>query len=476
MFSLDLLEEAQTSNKGYQNIIAISKQDDLIRTLSEFKIKAKADRISVGPTVTRIEFQLSPGILLSKVEKLMPNIAMALSVPSVSFVKSIPGKTTIAVEIANDKAEMVTLREIIESDQYKNSKGKLTFALGKDLSGVNHVADLRKMPHLLVGGSTNSGKSAFLNSLITSIIFRATPKEVQFVMIDPKRVELSFYKDIPHLLTPVITDMSDAAKALNMLIVEMERRFELFVGASTRDIENYNEKVDDNHKLPFIVLVVDELAELMMTKRKEVEPAICRLAQLARATGIHLVLATQRPSVDVITGLMKSNITSRIAFSVAQGIDSRTILDEGGAENLIGKGDMIFKPIGNTQPIRIQGCYISENETHAIVESIKATNKPVRPFTKVVNKVEDMLAGCFGSGKTSIDEAEEIMPKAIIWAAGQRGFNIQNIQNAFNCSYDVSRRVLDTLKVFCIVYLDSGVHKCNLNESQAKDFVKKHYV
>ena len=467
MFSLELLNQAEGNVVSSDEFAAWAKQDILIKTLADFKVKASADTISVGPTVTRIEFQLAPGILVGKVERLMDNIAMALSVPSVHFVKHIQGKTTMGIEIPNDTAQVVTLKECLESARFKNSESLLTFALGKDISGEIRCADLQKMPHLLVGGSTNSGKSSFLNSTILSILSRATPEEVKFIMIDPKRVELSFYKNIPHLMMPVITDIEEASKALKGLIVEMERRLDLFESVSTRNLEGYNDMQENCNKLPFIVLVIDELAELMMTAGKEVEPAICRLAQLARATGIHLIVATQRPSVDVITGLIKSNIGSRISFSVQSAGDSRTILGHNGAETLIGKGDMLYMPIG-TQPNRIQGCYVSEEETHAVVESIKANTEKSQEF------IENGFINPFDA-RSDNEVAEEILPDVILWSALQNGFTIENIQLEFRCSPTVAQKVIESLKVYCIITLANGCYHSKHNASTAHRFVMTHF-
>jgi len=322
----------------------------LMQTLNDFKVGANVREVAVGPTVTRYEVMLEPGILVKRIVALADNLAMSLAAIDVRVEAPIPGKSAIGIEVPNDVVQLVSMRECLETQEFINSPSKLTFALGKDVAGNYKYADLAKMPHLLIGGSTNSGKSVCLNALITSILFRATPREVRFVMIDPKRVELTLYDGIPHLLSPVIKDTKQAAGIFRSVLKEMESRYDAFNRVATRNIAGYNEKVDPRDRLPYIVVVVDELADLMMTHGPDVETSICRLAQLARATGIHLVLATQRPSVDVITGIIKANIGSRIAFAVATQVDSRTILDTPGADRLIGRGDMLFLPMDASRP------------------------------------------------------------------------------------------------------------------------------
>ena len=351
------------------------------RTLEQFNIGANVVEVASGPSVTRYEIQLAPGIKVSKIVSLADNLAMSLAAIDVRVEAPIPGKSAIGVEVPNASPVMVTLRECLETDEFKNAASKLTVALGKDVSGQYKYADLCKMPHLLIGGSTNSGKSVCLNVLIASLVFRNTPRDVRMLMIDPKRVELSLWDGIPHLMHPVVKDVKQAAGIFRAALREMDRRYDLFATLGTRNIDGYNQRVPNTERLPYLVLIVDELADLMMQQGPEVETSICRLAQLARATGIHLVIATQRPSVDIITGTIKANISSRIAFAVASQVDSRTILDMAGADRLIGKGDMLFMPIDASKPLRIQGCYLSENETNAIVDYLKQQEKPVFTFS-----------------------------------------------------------------------------------------------
>ena len=340
-------------------------------TLASFKIEAKVVNVKRGPVITRYEVQPAPGIRVKRIENLADDLALALAAIDVRVEAPVPGKSVIGIEVPNKRIALVRLRELLELDAFKTAPSKLTFALGKDIAGSPRLADLSKMPHLLIGGATNSGKSVCLNSLIVSILSRAHPDEVKLSLIDPKRVELPLFNGVPHLAHPVVVDAKGAARALKGAIREMERRYRLFAERGVRNIDSYNEAVKSDESadpLPHIVIVIDELADLMMQGGSEFEKLICRIAQLARATGIHLVVATQRPSVNVITGLIKANIPSRIAFAVASQTDSRVILDCNGAERLIGRGDMLFQPIDAPKPIRIQGAFVSEQEVHRVVE------------------------------------------------------------------------------------------------------------
>ncbi len=342
-------------------------------TLASFKIEAKVVNVKRGPVITRYEVQPAPGIRVKRIENLADDLALALAAIDVRVEAPVPGKSVIGIEVPNRRIALVRLRELLELEEFKAAPSKLTFALGKDIAGVPKLADLSKMPHLLIGGATNSGKSVCLNSLIISILSRAHPDEVKLSLIDPKRVELTLFNGIPHLAHPVVVDAKGAIRALKAAIREMERRYRLFAEQGVRNIDSYNELVnqrEDGEPLPHIVIVIDELADLMMQAGGEFEKLICRIAQLARATGIHLVIATQRPSVNVITGLIKANIPSRIAFAVASQTDSRVILDCNGAERLIGRGDMLFQPIDAPKPIRIQGAFVSEQEVHRVVETL----------------------------------------------------------------------------------------------------------
>ncbi len=376
--------------KGGKKAIA-DNATKLQRTLYSFGVSAKVENVSVGPAITRYELKPAEGVRVNKIANLADDIALNLAAESIRIEAPIPGKQAVGIEIPNKENETVHLRDIIESDNFIEHSSKLAFALGKDVAGKEIVADIAKMPHVLIAGSTGSGKSVCINTLITSIIYKAKPSEVKLVMVDPKVVELSVYNGIPHLLIPVVTDPKKAAGALAWAVQEMENRYKLFAGKGVRDLKGYNEAVkneDGMGILPQIVIIIDELADLMMVAAKDVEDAICRLAQMARAAGMHLVIATQRPSVDVITGLIKANIPSRIAFAVSSQVDSRTILDMVGAEKLLGKGDMLFYPTGVSKPTRIQGAFISDKEVEKIVDFLKS-NGEVTYSEDILEKIEN---------------------------------------------------------------------------------------
>lgn len=414
----------------------------LEQTLEHFKIQANVVEVAAGPTVTRYEIQLAPGIKVSRIVALADNLAMALAAIDVRVEAPIPGKSAIGIEVPNKHPGIVTLREMVEHPDFQSAPSKLTFALGKDVAGDAKYADLTRMPHMLVAGSTNSGKSVCLNALIASLVYRATPKEVQMLMIDPKRVELSLWDGIPHLMHPVVKDVKQAAGIFRAAIKEMDRRYDLFARMGTRNIDGYNQKVEEDEKLPYLVIIVDELADLMMQCAAEIETSICRLAQLARATGIHLVIATQRPSVDVITGLIKANISSRIAFAVSSQVDSRTILDANGAERLIGRGDMLFLPIDAAKPARIQGCFLSEAETNALVDFLKGQEKP--NFT--LNPVE-VSSGGGGSGGSMDDDVDDDFFEAAVRLVVTNGqASTSMLQRRFKIGYTRAARIVDIMQ------------------------------
>ena len=351
--------------------------DTLVKTLEEFGVSTKVLNISRGPSVTRYELQPSAGVKISRITGLADDIALRLATTGVRIEAPIPNKAAVGIEVPNKVSASVCLREILDSPEFKNAKSKLTVALGKDISGNIVVTDLAKMPHLLIAGTTGSGKSVCTNSMIQSILFRSSPSDVRMLLIDPKQVEFSIYNGIPHLLVPVVSDPRKAAGALGWAVTEMLNRYKIFAENNVRNLESYNEvakKSETLQTMPQILIVIDELADLMMAAANEVEDAIIRLAQMARAAGMHLVIATQRPSVDVITGLIKANIPSRLALTVASAVDSRTILDAGGAEKLLGKGDMLFMPVGMSKPQRVQGCFVSNREVESVVEFLKATD------------------------------------------------------------------------------------------------------
>ena len=414
------------------------------QTLEQFNIGANVVEVASGPTVTRYEIQLAPGIKVSKIVSLADNLAMSMAAIDVRVEAPIPGKSAIGVEVPNASPMVVSLRECLETDEYKNAPSKLTFALGKDVAGQYKYADLTKMPHLLIGGSTNSGKSVCLNVIIASLLYRATPRDVRLLMIDPKRVELSLWDGIPHLMHPVVKDVKQAAGLFRAAIKEMDRRYDIFSVMGTRNLDGYNARVPESEKLPYIVLIVDELADLMMQQGPEIEQSICRLAQLARATGIHLVLATQRPSVDIITGTIKANIGSRIAFAVASQVDSRTILDMVGADRLIGRGDMLYMPIDAAKPLRVQGCYLSENETNTLVEYLRQQEKPQFTFTLGESSPSGAAGG--GGDSSGEDEDDQFFEQAVRLVVNNGQASTSMLQRRFRIGYTRAARIVEMME------------------------------
>ena len=432
-----------------------SNVERLEKTLNDFGVKGKIADVSCGPAITQYEFQPAAGVKVSKIVNLSDDIALSMAVAGVRIEAPIPGKAAVGIEIPNKTTGMVCLREVVESDVFQNSKSKLTVALGKDISGKPIIADLAKMPHLLIAGSTGSGKSVCMNALINSILYKATPDEVKFLMVDPKKVELGNYNGIPHLISPVVTDAKKAASALRWAVHEMERRYELFAANGVKDMQRFNalsekriaEAETDEAKatievMPYIVVLIDELADLMMVAPADVEDAICRLAQMARAAGIHLVVATQRPSVDVITGIIKANIPSRIAFAVSSQIDSRTILDMGGAEKLLGRGDMLFYPTGLPKPQRVQGVYVSDKEIDRIVEAVKVQGRmPVynEEITNVEIKSETI-------GGEEAEEWDDLIPEAAKLFIENGQASISLLQRRFRVGYTRAARIVDQME------------------------------
>lgn len=370
--NIELVNIPGVTNK--KNVRAIDQSRQLEETLAHFGIKAQVIEVHHGPVITRYDLQPAPGVKVSRIVNLIDDLALSLAAKGLRLEAPIPGKAAIGVEVPNQETQIVTFREILDSKIFWNS-GKLSFGLGVDIAGDTVVADLQKMPHLLIAGATGSGKSVCVNTLIMSILYKSLPDEVKFIMIDPKMVELSMYNGIPHLMSPVVTEAKKASGVLKVVVNEMERRYKLFAEARVRDLAKYN-ALPEIEKLPFVVVIIDELADLMMVAPVEVEDSICRLAQMARATGIHLVVATQRPSVDVITGLIKANVPSRVAFAVSSQVDSRTILDSAGAERLLGRGDMLFAPVGAMKPLRVQGALVTEKEIEAVIKHWKSQGQP----------------------------------------------------------------------------------------------------
>jgi len=420
----------------------------LMETLASFGVGASMVNISIGPTVTRFELQPNTGVKVSKIVSLADDIALNLAATGVRIEAPIPGKAAVGIEIPNKEVRTVYLREVIETKSFYINSSKLSFAVGKSITGRPVVADIARMPHLLIAGATGSGKSVCINTLITSILYKASPEEVKLLMIDPKVVELNIYNGIPHLLIPVVTDPKKAAAALGWAVHEMTTRYGLFAECNVRDLKGYNEylKLNKQPPLPQIVIIIDELADLMMVSPAEVEDSVCRLAQMARAAGIHLVIATQRPSVDVITGLIKANIPSRIAFAVSSHIDSRTILDMAGAEKLLGKGDMLFYPAGESKPMRVQGAYISDKEVERIVSFIKSGSK-----CEYDESILDHINNTSEYKQTETEEDDELLPRAveIVLDAGQASTSL--LQRKLRIGYARAARIIDQLESMNIV-------------------------
>lgn len=416
--------------------------ENLEGTLDEFGIEANVVEIATGPTITRYEIQLGPGIKVARIVSLADNIAMNLAAHAVRVEAPIPGKAAIGVEVPNSKPTPVMLKEVCDTKEFRDSPSRLLVALGQDVAGVNKYADLARMPHLLIGGATNSGKSIGLATLITSLLMRNTPKDVRLVMIDPKRVELTLFDGIPHLMCPVIKDVKEAPGVLRAVWREMDRRYDLLSENGVRNIQSWNEKATFQDRMPYIVVIIDEMADLMIQARAEVETSIVRLAQLARAVGIHLVLATQRPSVDVITGIIKANIPSRIAFSVASQIDSRTILDQKGAEDLIGKGDMLFMPIDADKAVRVQGCYVSEKEIEEICKFWRAQETP----QYVLEPLEDAHDAKKEGGDFGEEGADPLWEESVRWVVDRGQASTSMLQRRFSIGFQRASRLLDTME------------------------------
>ncbi len=450
--SIDFLKPGKSTTKLGKKAVT-DTANKLQKTLYSFGVSAKVENVSVGPSITRYELKPAEGVRVSKIANLSDDIALSLAAETIRIEAPIPGKQAVGIEIPNKEKEVVALKDIIESNEFKGAKSKLSFALGKDAAGEAVVTDIAKMPHVLIAGSTGSGKSVCINTLITSIIYKAKPSEVKLVMVDPKVVELSVYNGIPHLLIPVVTDPRKAAGALAWAVQEMVNRYHLFAEKNVRDIAGYNEALEKEGtegKLPQIVIIIDELADLMMVAKNDVEDAICRLAQMARAAGMHLVIATQRPSVDVITGIIKANIASRISFAVTSQVDSRTILDSAGAEKLLGKGDMLFFPTGVLKPIRIQGAFVSDAEVEKIVTFLKENGGPTYS-EDVLEKIERANSTDKELDEQDDDETDPFLMEAIDTVVDLGQASASFIQRRFKVGYARAGRIIDQMEARGII-------------------------
>ncbi len=465
--SVSLLKKSDRRNgKGGDDIIETAEK--LKETLQTFGVEVSIDpaNCSKGPAVTRYELTPAPGVKVSRIVSLSDDIKLSLGAADIRIEAPIPGKSAVGIEVPNSESSAVPFRDLIESKDFTESKSKISFAVGKDLAGDVVIADIAKMPHLLIAGATGSGKSVCINTIIMSILYKAHPDDVKLILIDPKVVELSVYNGIPHLLLPVVTDPKQASSSLHWGVSEMEDRYKKFADLGVRDLKGYNEKVSEDpsaKKLPQIVIIVDELADLMMVAGKEVEESICRLAQLARAAGIHLIIATQRPSVDVITGLIKANMPSRIAFSVSSGIDSRTILDSNGAEKLLGKGDMLFFPQGMNKPSRVQGCFVSDEEVSNVVDFIKNQN-----IVGYDERIMETVKNPSSATLSSQEELDELFVQAGLFIIGKEKASIGALQRAFKIGFNRAARIMDQLETKGVVGPEEGTkpRKIIMDESE----------
>ncbi|WP_333875684.1 DNA translocase FtsK [Methylobacter sp.] len=477
--SLELLDHRDTRVIGYSQT-DLEEMSRLVEDiLADFNVVVSVVGFHPGPVITRFEIQPAAGVKVSRISTLSKDLARALSVTSVRIVEIIPGKSVVGLEIPNREREMVTLRELLVSAPFEKSKSMLTLAMGKDISGTPMVADLGKMPHALVAGTTGSGKSVAINTMILSLLYKATPEQVRLIMIDPKMLELSVYEGIPHLLTPVVTDMKEASNALRWAVAEMERRYKLMSKMGVRNLAGFNQLVEDAtargetirdpmfqminpleegeeyptlNTLPSIVIVIDELADMMMIVGKKVEELIARLAQKARAAGIHLILATQRPSVDVLTGLIKANVPTRISFQVSSRIDSRTILDQGGAETLLGNGDMLFLPSGTSIPIRAHGAFVDDHEVHRVVEFLKQTAPPdyLEDITRDSSDSSDGYS-MGGGGGNGDSEADALYDEAVQFVTETRKASISSVQRRFKVGYNRAATMIEGMEAAGVV-------------------------
>lgn len=483
-----LLTKAEKQNNTNRDAYVRETAIKLKNTLENFGVNVTITNYSCGPAVTRFEMQPEQGVKVSKILNLADDIKLNLAAADIRIEAPIPGKAAIGIEVPNKEISVVTFRELVESENFKKAKSKISFAVGMDISGQVITTDIAKMPHLLIAGSTGSGKSVCINTLIMSILFKARPEEVKLIMVDPKMVELTCYNGIPHLLIPVVTDPKKAAGALNWAVEEMTRRYQLFADTGVRNLTGYNEKVADAlasggvdpeklTKLSQIVVIVDELADLMMVAHGEVEDAIVRLSQLARAAGIHLVIATQRPSVDVITGLIKANVPSRIAFAVSSGVDSRTILDMNGAEKLLGKGDMLFYPTGFPKPVRVQGAFISDDEVARVVDYLKKSNGVGTYDESVSNSIASGSDGSLNGAGSGGNDRDEYFIEAGKFIIDKEKASIGMLQRAFKIGFNRAARIMDQLADAGVVGPEEGTkaRKILMSEEQFEQYIDEYY-
>ncbi|MBQ4283906.1 MAG: DNA translocase FtsK, partial [Lachnospira sp.] len=483
---ISLLNKGSNKKAGNQ---ARENQDTALRlqqTLQNFGVKVTITDISCGPSVTRYELQPEQGVKVSKIVSLADDIKLNLAAADIRIEAPIPGKAAIGIEVPNKEAGSVTFRELIESEAFTSNPSNIAFAAGKDIAGKTIVADIAKMPHLLIAGATGSGKSVCINTIIMSIIYKANPEDVKLIMVDPKVVELSVYNGIPHLLTPVVTDPKKASGALNWAVAEMTDRYNKFATMGVREIKGYNAKIEKMEvpegeeppqKMAQIVIIIDELADLMMVAPGDVEDAICRLAQLARAAGIHLIIATQRPSVNVITGLIKANVPSRIAFSVSSGVDSRTILDMNGAEKLLGKGDMLFFPSGYPKPVRVQGAFVSDEEVSKVVDFLKENMQQEVVYNEAITSMD------VGGGEThtiahSEDERDAYFADAGRFVIEKEKGSIGMLQRYYKIGFNRAGRIMDQLSQAGVVGPEIGTkpRKVEMTLDEFEAFLKEHNI
>ena len=459
------------------------------QTLQTFGVRVTITDISQGPSVTRYEMQPEQGVKVSKIVGLTDDIKLNLAATDIRIEAPIPGKAAVGIEVPNKETSAVALRDLLESDNFQNFSSNLAFAVGKDIGGQVVVTDIAKMPHVLIAGATGSGKSVCINTIIMSILYKANPADVKLIMIDPKVVELSVYNGIPHLMIPVVTDPKKASAALNWGVAEMNDRYKKFADLNVRDLKGYNKATEMGktspdgeplHKLPQIVIIVDELADLMMVASGEVEESICRLAQLARACGIHLVIATQRPSVDVITGLIKANMPSRIAFSVSSGVDSRTILDMNGAEKLLGKGDMLFYPQGYTKPARVQGAFVSDSEVSDVVDFLKNQMLGnVTDCSDIEEKIKSLQSSAGASGSAGAgggSEFDSYFAEAGKFVIEKEKASIGMLQRVFKIGFNRAARIVDQLEDAGVVGAEEGTkpRRILMSMEQFQNYIEEH--